>query len=138
MARSQGMLARKVPLSARLDYKGRPVLVESELDFQLIHQGRIAFVDCKSIEGSRFVFSQLEEHQRKLAGSYNYHGLPAGFLIWFRPIDTVAYFTGEEIEAKGPGSSFEWSEGALLGRGLDFDLHPIFAYPERRKARQNS
>lgn len=138
MARSQGMFARKVPLSARIDYKGRAVLVDSELDFQLIHQSRVAFVDCKSFNAQRFVFSELKEHQIKLAASLNYHGVPAGFCVWFRLIDAVVFFTGEEIEVKGPGSGFEWEEGVLLGRGLDFDLHPIFAYPERRKARQQS
>lgn len=139
MARLQGMFARKVPLSATVKYNGRPVLIDSELDFQLIHSSRVAFVDCKSFSGeARFVYSELEEHQRKLAADLNYHGVPAGFCIWFRAIDAVVFFTGEEIEAKGPGSAFEWGEGILLGRGLDFDLHPIFAYPERRKARQNS
>jgi hypothetical protein len=99
-------------------------LLHSELDFKLIRRpdGRVGYFDTKTFARSFFDYSQLEPEQVERAGAYNYWGVPAGFVVWFRKLDQIILYSGKEIERMGPGSRFRPTDGTVLGTFSKFDL----------------
>lgn len=122
-SRRNGLLAEKNNLTARYIPTGRVLVEKSELDFKLINQsGRIGYFDCKSFAKSHFTYSDLDPDQVNRAAKYNFWRVPSGFVVWFRPIDIIAFFTGSQIEQKGPRNRFEPHDGQILGKFHEFDL----------------
>ena len=130
MARFDGLLVRKIPLSCKA-YQDRQGMtryhpIDSELDWQVLDRnGRIAFLDTKSFHGERFPISAFEEHQVTLAQTLNEWGHVAGFCIWFRKYNIVVFFTGAQVAALEEGSLGP-EEGLHLGSGFDFNISKIF------------
>lgn len=126
-AQYSGLLPTKNHLTAFYLPGGRVKVVKSELDFRLIRRedGRVAYLDCKSFKDSFFVFSDLDEKQVERAILYNECNVPSGFVVYFRSVNRVAFFSGQDIAAKGPRARFDVSEGRFLGRIEKLDLKRI-------------
>lgn len=125
-AKFNGLLALKNPLAAQYTYNGRLQPLPGDLDFKLIdHQGNIGYFDCKSFDGESFSYSALKEHQIERAVLYNEWCVPAGFVVCFRASRQVVYFTGIQIKEKGPGNSFEATDGRFIGHFENFDLRKL-------------
>ena len=127
VARLRGFLPRKMHLTARYIHAGRPLITKSELDYQLIHPTLgVAFIDCKTFQGDRFTFSDLELHQVKTALLLNEWDQKAGFVVWFRAPNKLVFYSGVEIMRAGPGSSFGVLDGAQLGDLTNFRLEKVY------------
>ncbi len=114
-------------LTARYIFKNNYKVVKSNLDMTLISpEGEVGFFDCKSFESEFFTFSDLNPDQVKRAVLYNNWNVPSGFVVFFRPINRIAYFTGLQISEAGPGSRFVPLSGLELGRLESFDLRALF------------
>lgn len=112
--------------TCRFLFKGRVQVIPGQLDFTLITQnGKVGFFDCKTFDNDYFTFSQLTEHQVIRSVLYNDNLVPSGFVVWFRPINSIVYFTGLTIALKGEGSRFTQNDGLCLGRFENFDLKLI-------------
>jgi hypothetical protein len=124
----QGFFVEKNLINAKLTYSGGLQRVFGELDWKLVLRstGQIGFFDTKSFEGKFFTYSNLTEHQVKRAALWNELKIPAGFVIWFRPLDAVVFFTGEQISNKGERARFLPKEGVYLGKMIDFALGNLF------------
>jgi penicillin-binding protein-related factor A (putative recombinase) len=128
-ARYCGLLPKKHNLSAKYIGKGRVKVVKSQLDFHFCSQsGQVGFFDCKTYEGDSFAYSQIDPKQLEQAVLYNEWRVPAGFLIWFRKHNIVVFFSGQQINIKGPRSSFVPAEGLKLGSIERLDLKLLFSY----------
>jgi hypothetical protein len=109
-------------IKARRGWKGKLQELKSNLDYTVMGRGgKIAFVDCKTFESGYFTFSDLPAHQLDLAARYNEFGIPAGFVVWFRPINQVCFFPGWLIAGRGPGTRFTPLDGTALGPWDRFD-----------------
>lgn len=116
--------------TCRFLFKGRVQVIPGQLDFTLITQdGKVGFFDCKTFDSNHFTFSQLTEHQVIRSVLYNDNQVPSGFVVWFRPINSIVYFTGLTIAFKGSGSRFNSSDGIYLGRFEQFNLNIIMNKP---------
>lgn len=125
-ARSNGLLAQQNHLTARRMFRGRLQALASNLDFMLVSpRGQVGFFDAKCYVQDFFTFSQLDEHQRELAVLYNDWGVPAGFVVWFRPSGRVVFWSGHEIARAGSGSRFDSEGGRHLGQWSRFDLRTV-------------
>lgn len=114
-------------LTARYIFKNNYKVVKSNLDMTLIStEGQVGFFDCKSFEAEFFTYSDLNPDQVKRAVLYNNWKVPSGFVILFRPINRISFFTGQQIVQAGPGSRFLPLDGLELGRLESFDLRPLF------------
>lgn len=122
-----GLLAKKVGLSARFIGPKKVVAAKSFLDFQLITPGgKVAFLDTKTWLKNYFTFSDIDENQLKKAVEYNKWGVPAGFVCLFRESNRVAFFQGVAIAELGTGNRFSVESGVALGMIGEFDLRRIF------------
>lgn len=125
-AQRNGLLAKKNEPPARRIYGGRLQQIKGSLDYMLVNQrGRLGFFDCKSFGVERFVHSALDEDQVETAQLLNDWNVPAGFVVWFRPLDKIVYITGFTVCARGPGESFGPDDGRWLGGFADFDLKRV-------------
>lgn len=125
-AQSNGFLAEKNNLTARYLPNGRVKVLKSDLDYRLTSQnGRIGYFDCKSFIGDSFIYSDIDPDQLKRAINYEYWKVPSGFIIWFRKVNRISWFSGHLIMRKGPRTSFKPEDGILLGSLESFDLKPL-------------
>ena len=66
-------------------------------DFIAYAYPQIWFIECKTIKGNTFPFSNLSQYER-LLGKKGIKGVRAGVIVWFYEKDTVLYAPIETIE----------------------------------------
>lgn len=126
-AHSHGFFVKKNDLSCKLNYRGQPELTKSQLDYLLIAPGpMVGFFDCKTFQRDHFTYSQINRDQLEQAILFNERGVPAGFIVLFTRTRLVSYFTGFQIDLKGPRQHFAPGDGTALGLMEDFNLHRLF------------
>lgn len=107
---------------------GRTVHVKSNLDWTLVRRGHpVAVLDAKSFQGRRFGQSMLDPHQVALVARYLAHGALAGFLVYLREINVVAYYGGHLLSAPALRRGFGAEDGVVLGRLQAFDMTKIWS-----------
>lgn len=92
----------------------------------LINQdGRAGFVDTKSADSETFAFSSINFEQVEfMAGMGDV--CPAGYVICFRPVAEVVFFSWEQLMRVQPNTSLHYSQGKRLGNlGM---FHPKFIF----------
>jgi penicillin-binding protein-related factor A (putative recombinase) len=121
-----GLLVLKNNLSAKYIQGGRVLLEKSNLDFMIANQrGVVGFFDAKSFDGDSFKFSEISPHQLERAKLYNDYEIPAGFVVFFRELKKVFFYSGKAMITKGPNNSFSPEDGVLLGNLWQFNLSLI-------------
>jgi hypothetical protein len=117
-------------LSCRFVYRGRVQIIKSQLDFTVLvpkSTEKVGFFDCKSFGAARFNWSEIPVEQINRACDINDRGYPAGFVVLFRTVNRVVYFSGTDLRKTGPGNSFGFDMGLPLGKFEDFSLSAIFS-----------
>lgn len=147
-ARRVGLLAQKNEQACRVTGSGkftRVKLLKGELDFKLVARGGpVGFFDCKSYGNAHFIYSDLDPDQLDRAILYNNWEIPGGFVVFFRPLKTVSFFSGHVIARKGARNRFEPEDGVILGPWDNFDLRKalgprnVFPGPSRNHEHQGS
>ena len=121
-----GLLALPNHLTAKATYGGNFKVVKSDLDYRLITQnGDVGFFDCKNFAGDSFPYSQISENQIQRAILYNEWRVPSGFVVFFRKVMSVCFFSGIDLEGKERGR-MSYLDGVLLGSWDSFDLKLLF------------
>lgn len=118
------------PIKQQLTFRylggGKIRPMRSELDFALVNRnGQVGYFDCKSFEGDSFARSAMNPAQVQRAMGYNAWSVPAGFVVWFRSVNEVAYFSGTRIARSARGCGFSVHDGTLLGPLESFVLRPL-------------
>lgn len=125
-ATSNGLFARKNMLSCKHTWGGRVQILKSQLDFTLVNtKGSVGFFDCKNFIENKFYFSEIDDDQLKLSVVWLSWKVPSGFVVWFRSLNKVSFFSGNDIKSKGPGNSFQPTDGVVLGKIEGFDLKKL-------------
>ena len=102
--------------------------MKSNLDLTIISDsGMVGFFDAKSFDSNFFTYSKIDSEQIKRADEYNRWSVPAGFIVLFREINRISFYSGSDLIAGGPGHRFLLTDGLLLGRLETFDLRLLFA-----------
>lgn len=96
--------------------------LKSDLDYRLMYQGRCAFFDAKSRQGSTLPLSSLSVNQRALVAQYTQHGFVAGFLAELRALDCVVFFSHADVLRVGDRGSLGPGDGKVLGASKRFAL----------------
>lgn len=120
-----GLLVLQNHLTARYT-RHKVMLQKSNLDFMVSNQrGIVGFFDTKSFLKTRFSYSDIDPHQIERAVLYNDYKIPAGFVVYFRKMKKVFFYSGHVIRDLGTGKSFGAEEGAYLGDVWDFKLRRL-------------
>jgi hypothetical protein len=121
----------RVPNGAQL-YKDkfgtlRTKLVQSPFDFLITANGLSAVVDCKTFEGNSLTYSQIKDHQLdallKAGRSIN-----SGYIVWFRELDAVVFFSAFRMNKLKEGQSLKFSDGLQLGSVSEFNPEMVLKW----------
>lgn len=114
----------KIPNGVK--YVGKRLIhVRTEFDFIMAYQGCVILFDAKTTESSSFTYSKITAHQLKALSEYETHGIPTGYLIWFRGTDQVSFVKSSILRQVRRGSSIKPEDGILLGSIKNFDLRTL-------------
>lgn len=102
------------------------VRIPSPFDFVLMLKGRAFVFDAKSTSYNTFAKSQID--QKQLANlTYCASNSVAGYVVWFKELDRVRFFSSLELQMVKKQSSLSVSDGIGLGTGLKIDLSLVFS-----------
>jgi penicillin-binding protein-related factor A (putative recombinase) len=99
---------------------------KSKPDFDLFWNGRAAVVDVKSTDDLYFSYSLINRDQLEkliLIGEQ----IPSGYVVCFRSLHKVIFFSWKELMLCRPGTSLEDKNGLYLGDLMSFSVKPIFS-----------
>jgi len=104
----------------------RLIPVKTPFDFFICKNGKSATLDCKTINGSNFTYSQCDQDQVTALSLTGEH-IPSGYLIWFRETDRVVFFSVIMLRMLQRRTSLRDSDGMLLGNVDKFNPEIIFS-----------
>lgn len=126
-AQLTGLLVLRNELSFRYQGGGKMLPIRADLDYRVCQKnGQVGFFDLKCFDAAYFTYSQITLHQLQRARIYENYNVPAGFVVCFRPLAQVVYYSGGVLTRKGPRSRFTPEDGVLLGSTAYFDLRLVF------------
>jgi hypothetical protein len=126
----QGVAVRKKPLSCTWAGAGRLQLINSELDFEIIHNGVTVQIDTKAFESDTISWSVInkKEHQIVLAKWYRDHMVNSGLVVWHTFANAVIFYNGDTLSRLEKGTSLKGSDGEYLGTMEDFAVGNLFTW----------
>lgn len=100
---------------------------KTPFDFIIVEKGgRSIFLDTKSYDKNRITNSDLKDHQvNSLLYLYN-HNCIAGYLVNFKPIDKIVYFSAKQLNELYKGQGLGVEDGLVIGNSFEFDLSKLF------------
>lgn len=108
---------------------GKPQLarVKSPFDFLITAGGQSAVIDTKTVDSNRIGYAFIDENQmRNLLEAGK--SINAGYVVWFRKIDAVVFFSAFRLRTVFPGEGLGIEDGLHLGTGGDFNVRKIFEW----------
>lgn len=124
----QAILPVRMPLGCRRVGRNKLFQIKTPFDFVLVYNGVSIFLDCKSYDSDRISHSQLTEHQITSLHDLEEHGVFAGYLVWFREVNTVGFATASQLVSLEPGKSLSCLSCLSLGTIEHFNLLFLFEY----------
>ena len=126
MCQSNGLKVIRVPEAGRWIGRGSFRPIPGLCDFIIIKNGLAAFIDTKSTANDVFAASLIKKQQLDhLMGVGDM--CPAGYVVFFRGIDKVVFFSWKLLMLLSPDSSLKPEHGRTLGTIFNFDPNEIFS-----------
>lgn len=114
-----------IPDGCRVVGRGRLLRVPTPFDYVASYHGMVALLDTKTVQGKRFVPSDIKKHQ--LSAMLDHPKVLSGYLILFREVNYVGWLpSGRMREMIRDGKGVAAEELACLGSTLAFDPRKIF------------
>ncbi len=104
----------------------RPIPTKTPFDFIASKNKTVLLFDAKTVNTVSFSKSACTEHQVKSLYGFELSGLTAGYIVWFRPCDSVVFFKASQLMQLLPRSSLKVIDGLLLGSRLSLNLEILF------------
>jgi penicillin-binding protein-related factor A (putative recombinase) len=95
-------------------------------DYLLAYQGRAALIDTKTYDCDSLDHSRLEAHQVMALKNMHDHGLIAGYVVWFRKINKVVFFSANILCTIKEDQALKPESGKLLGPIESMNLRSLF------------
>jgi penicillin-binding protein-related factor A (putative recombinase) len=106
--------------------------VPTPFDFILTKNGQAACIDCKTIDSGNFSHSMLTQHQVDSLVNIFDSKIPAGYLVWFRDVDIMSFFTAEKLYHLYRRESLKPGDGIMCGNSKEMSLMPILTLFEAK------
>lgn len=113
--------------------KGGWVFLKSPYDFILAYQGQAAIIDTKTYQSDILNHSALDQDQLRSLENMDIHGLPAGYVVWFRQSNKVVFFPVQVLLNLNQEHSLKPEDGELLGSIETMNLRKLFNGNETNK-----
>lgn len=91
------------------------------------YKKKAVFLDTKTLStGKTFPYSQITKHQLHALLKLEIEGFPAGYLVWFREIDQIVFFSAKTLSYVKPGEGLDLKDGILCGSSEGFSVSLLF------------
>lgn len=125
-ARRQGWAVIRIPNGCKNGWKGKLIRVKSPFDFLLAKRGcGNLCIDTKTLFEETFKFSEIREHQVDALLAMEIEGVPAGYLVWFRPINRIIFFHASVLARAQPNTSLKPADGIDIGDAWSMKISNI-------------
>lgn len=125
---SSGIAIDRLPDGCKVTggYGGRPQLirVKTPYDFICSYQGSFGLFDTKCFDGDHITASKVTDHQLASLLMHERQGAVSGYIVYFRPIDQVHFYSASALELIKKGIKEVPSK--LLGTLNEFDVRILF------------
>lgn len=99
---------------------------KTPFDFIASKNGRALVFDAKTLNGETFPKSACEPHQVEALLKFEASKLTAGYIVFFRALDSVVFFSASRLKQLAPRCSLKSSDGIKLGSGTSLNLEVLF------------
>ena len=123
--RKQNIRFEQIPSGCKWVGK-KPIPVKTPFDFIASKHGRAVVFDAKTTAGSSFSKSACKEHQIESLFKFELSGLTAGYIVWFREVDSIVFFKASELKQLPSRCSLKVSDGLFLGTKSNLNLGVLF------------
>jgi penicillin-binding protein-related factor A (putative recombinase) len=96
-------------------------------DFFAVKHGKALFFDAKSTDKTTFAFSQVNKDQLNCLMAIHQEGFKSGYLVHFRQIDRVVFFSSEILMSLKARDSLRPDDGIKTGLLHNHILDIIFS-----------
>lgn len=103
-----------------------PIPMRTPFDFIAAKNGRAIVFDAKTLNNDAFSKSACTPHQIDSLYGFEVSGLTAGYIVWFRTIDSVVFFSASQLKQLKPRCSLKILDGVFLGRQNALNLEVLF------------
>lgn len=124
-AKRSGISVVKIPSGVKWVMR-RAIPVKTPFDFMFCRDGVAVFLDAKSTSSSNFSKSMITDHQLSSLLELERQGFRAGYVVFFRGIDRVVFFSATQLNSLFPRESLKPGQGMDLGSALTLELLPLF------------
>lgn len=117
----------RIPSGCRWITAGRAKPVKTPFDFCLIKGGKSVYLDAKTTLGAAWSYSENDPNQIHWLSQCSAGGCKAGYLISFRTLKMIVFFTVEQLSGLRPRTSLKPEDGIqLYSDGYRIDLGALF------------
>jgi Holliday junction resolvase len=101
-------------------------LIKSPFDFIATKNKTCVFFDAKTYNRARIQRSDIEQHQVDALLLMASEGNTAGYMVYFRPIDTIAFYAASQLMMIPAGEGLSADQGIILGGLQSMNIDSIF------------
>lgn len=126
--RIQNITCVRIPDGCRQLSATRTQRVRTPFDYIIGFKDQVAFVDLKSFDSDRIVYSQINPHQLQSLSELSKHAM-AGYIAFFRQTKQIVFFDVASLKSCKPGGHISLVNGVLIGDLLRHDFGVVFRNP---------
>lgn len=123
----QGFAIVKIPPGCKQIGRNRLIRVKSPFDYLIAKSAQMVAFDCKSTALNKFPSSLVKWHQVENLEWLEKKDIEAGYLIWFRKLDQIHFFSAKYMHDNPRKIAPEFST-RFLGNRQNFDLNKMLTY----------
>lgn len=136
MGKLTGWTVVKIPDGCKHVGKGKIVPVKSPFDFVLSKNGQSIFFDAKTYDQECVNTSQLNYRQLEILYALEFDAKePAGYVIYFRPVNKVIFFPASILLTLKTDQSLHHSKGVDLGSIYSLDFYKMVMHCIARRGK---
>ena len=120
LAQMYGICVINIPQNQYMRHTKAP------FDYILAFMGKNVFVDTKSHQGHALNYSKITTHQKESLLSLERHGCRSGYVVWYRDINKVVFYTAGQLNKVCGNESLSPEQGYDLGTMETMNLRKLF------------
>lgn len=126
-ALAEGFVSIRIPDGCRQLGPHKIQRVKTPFDFVFVKSPeQTIYADAKTTSSKTFNYAAITEHQIYILNKLEKKGVKSGYIIYFREIDKIIFFSSEQLKSLAPRESLKPENGILLGSRFGLRLGNIF------------
>lgn len=127
----QGIAITRIPDGCKVLGGGKIIRVKSPFDWVLTKDGKTALIDTKTTLDKNFKHGKIDLAQLAALYDQQFRGAIAGYVVQFRSLKTVKFFSAGTLKAAvASKSNLVPADGVTIGENNVMNVAALFAGPK--------